>query len=59
VPAYPASHGCLRVPRADGTWLLGRLHVGTDVYVYGGLFTFPAGSSAPGTTEPTGDGPTT
>lgn len=55
VPAYPASHGCVRVTRADATWLLGQIGVGTQVYLYGGRYTFPAGSSAPGTDDPGGD----
>jgi lipoprotein-anchoring transpeptidase ErfK/SrfK len=55
VPGYPASHGCIRVSRANGTWLLGQIAVGTHVYVYGGSHTFPAGSTAPGTDDPGGD----
>lgn len=58
VPAGPASHGCIRVTRPDATWLLGQLNVGMSVYVYGGTYTFTAGSSAPGTSNPTGDTPT-
>jgi peptidoglycan hydrolase-like protein with peptidoglycan-binding domain len=55
VPAYPASHGCIRVTRTDAKYLLGAIGVGTSVYVYGGRYTFTAGSSAPGTDNPTGD----
>ncbi|HWH29341.1 MAG TPA: L,D-transpeptidase family protein, partial [Mycobacteriales bacterium] len=55
VPAYPASHGCVRVTRADATWLLRQINVGTSVYLYGGTHTFTAGSSAPGTDTPSGD----
>ena len=55
VPAGPASHGCVRVPRADAKYLLQALNVGMSVYLYGGQHTFPAGSSAPGTDAPTGD----
>jgi peptidoglycan hydrolase-like protein with peptidoglycan-binding domain len=55
VPAYPASHGCIRVTRADAKYLLEAIGVGTSVYVYGGSHTFTAGSSAPGTDNPTGD----
>ena len=55
VPAYPASHGCVRVPRADGRWLLDQIGVGTPVSLYGGAHVFPAGSSAPRTDNPTGD----
>ncbi len=59
VPAYPASHGCTRVTRTDAKWLLTAIGVGTRVYVYGGQFTFPAGSAAPGTDDPGGDTPDT
>ena len=55
VPAYPASHGCIRVTRADAKYLLRAISVGMHVYVYGGTHTFTAGSSAPGTDNPTGD----
>jgi lipoprotein-anchoring transpeptidase ErfK/SrfK len=55
VPAYPASHGCVRVTRTDAKWLLGQIGVGTTVYLYGGAHTFTAGSSAPGTDNPSGD----
>jgi peptidoglycan hydrolase-like protein with peptidoglycan-binding domain len=55
VPAYPASHGCIRVTRTDAKYLLRAISVGTSVFVYGGTYTFTAGSSAPGTDNPTGD----
>ncbi|MDP8927571.1 MAG: L,D-transpeptidase family protein [Actinomycetota bacterium] len=55
VPAYPASHGCVRLTRWDALWLFARAPVGLDVYLYGGRHTFPAGSSAPGTDTPSGD----
>ncbi len=55
VPGYPASHGCTRVSRTDAKWLLAQISVGTNVYVYGGQYTFTAGSSAPGTDDPGGD----
>jgi len=55
VPGYPASHGCIRVTRADAKYLLRAISVGTSVYVYGGSYTFTAGSAAPGTDNPTGD----
>jgi lipoprotein-anchoring transpeptidase ErfK/SrfK len=55
VPAVPASHGCVRVTRADATWLLSNISVGMSVYLYGGKHTFTAGSKAPGTDSPTGD----
>ena len=56
VPAYPASHGCVRVTRADAIWLFNRVPNGMPVYLYGGVHTFTAGSSAPGTDNPAGDG---
>ena len=55
VPAHPASHGCVRVTRADAKYLLKQIGVGTAVYIYGGAYTFTAGSSAPGTDDPGGD----
>jgi lipoprotein-anchoring transpeptidase ErfK/SrfK len=57
VPPWPASHGCIRVTRADAKYLLDAMHVGTPVFVYGGRYTFTAGSSSPGTDNPTGDTP--
>lgn len=56
VPAGPASHGCIRVSRADAKVLLQVISVGMDVFIYGGQHTFTAGSSAPGTDAPSGDG---
>jgi peptidoglycan hydrolase-like protein with peptidoglycan-binding domain len=55
VPAGPASHGCVRVTRWDGTWLWSQIGVGTQVYLYGGSHTFTAGSKAAGTSAPAGD----
>jgi len=55
VPARPASHGCVRVTRTDAKYLLNALKNGMSVYLYGGAFTFTAGSAAPGTDNPTGD----
>ena len=55
VPARPASHGCVRVTRADAKYLLGAIGVGTTMQIYGGAYTFTAGSSAAGTDSPTGD----
>jgi lipoprotein-anchoring transpeptidase ErfK/SrfK len=55
VPAYPASHGCIRVTRADALWLFPRVPVGFQVKLYGGTHVFLAGSSAPGTSNPAGD----
>ena len=55
VPAYPASHGCIRVTRADALWLFPRVPVGMSVQIYGGTHTFTAGSDAAGTSVPAGD----
>jgi lipoprotein-anchoring transpeptidase ErfK/SrfK len=40
VPAGPASHGCVRVSRADALWLFDRVPNGTPVVLYGGQHTF-------------------
>ena len=55
VPAYPASHGCIRVTRSDALWLFPRVPVGFQVKIYGGTHVFSAGSSVPGTSNPAGD----
>ena len=55
VPAYPASHGCIRVTLADALWLYPRVPIGFSVVIYGGTHTFTAGSDAPGTDNPAGD----
>jgi hypothetical protein len=34
VPAYPASHGCVRVPMWSAVWISGRMPIGTEVRVY-------------------------
>jgi len=57
VPAYPASHGCVRVTRVDAKYLLKAINVGVAVLLHGGTHTFEAGSSAPGTDNPSGDTP--
>ncbi|MEX2550565.1 MAG: L,D-transpeptidase family protein [Nitriliruptoraceae bacterium] len=45
VPAEPASHGCIRVTRADGRWLFERVPDGTPVHVTGGEHVFtPSGT---------------
>jgi hypothetical protein len=44
VPAYPASHGCIRVTRADATWLFDRVPNGIPVVLHGGQHVFvPSG----------------
>jgi len=57
VPAYPASHGCVRMTRWDATWLAARVPIGMQVLVYGGTYVFKAGEelSKVGVTEPGGD----
>jgi lipoprotein-anchoring transpeptidase ErfK/SrfK len=40
VPAGPASHGCVRLSRADAVWLFDRVGNGTPVHLYGGDHTF-------------------
>lgn len=40
VPPYPASHGCVRIARADARWLIGRIETGTPVHLYGGTHVF-------------------
>ncbi|HSK21542.1 MAG TPA: L,D-transpeptidase family protein, partial [Egicoccus sp.] len=44
VPAYPASHGCVRVPMADAAWLIQRVPDGLPVHVYGGTHVFAPGA---------------
>jgi len=34
VPAYPASHGCVRVPNWEAEYLDGHLYLGMAVYVW-------------------------
>ncbi|MTV27114.1 murein L,D-transpeptidase [Nitriliruptoraceae bacterium ZYF776] len=40
VPPGPASHGCVRVARADAVWLFDRVPDGTPVQLYGGTHVF-------------------
>ncbi|TVP62886.1 MAG: murein L,D-transpeptidase [Nitriliruptor sp.] len=40
VPNHPASHGCIRVTRADARWLISNVADGTPVQLYGGLHVF-------------------
>lgn len=40
VPAYPASHGCVRVTIADAAWLIQRIPDGMPVQLYGGTHVF-------------------
>jgi lipoprotein-anchoring transpeptidase ErfK/SrfK len=34
VPAYAASHGCIRIPIPSATAVYGWVHVGTKIFVY-------------------------
>ena len=34
VPAYPASHGCCRVPAPEAEWVYGFIPKGTPVHIY-------------------------
>jgi hypothetical protein len=38
VPAYNASHGCLRVPLSDARSIYGRISMGEQIFVYGARF---------------------
>jgi len=57
VPAYPASHGCIRVTRADALWLFERAPDGIQVVLHGGTHTFARGEEEEeaGTSTPAGD----
>ena len=47
VPAYPASHGCVRVPMNAAEWLPGQIGMGTPVFVIGGPEDVPPPAPAP------------
>ncbi len=40
VPPWPASHGCIRITRADAAWMITNVPDGMPVHVYGGAHTF-------------------
>jgi lipoprotein-anchoring transpeptidase ErfK/SrfK len=40
VPNHPASHGCVRVTRADARWLIATVADGTPVQLHGGTHVF-------------------
>jgi hypothetical protein len=40
VPAQPASHGCVRITRADAVWLFERVDDGIPVHLHGGQHVF-------------------
>ena len=53
VPAYPASHGCVRVTRADAKWLFERVGVGMPIVLHGDRNAFdPRQGESAGTAEP-------
>lgn len=59
VPAYPASHGCVRIPMYVSTWFPSKVPNGTPVYVIGGArAAVPFNEAAPDGTTGTG-GPAT
>jgi peptidoglycan hydrolase-like protein with peptidoglycan-binding domain len=54
VPAYPASHGCVRIPMATSAWFHDTVEKGTPVYVVGGKKApVPFGEEAPPETTTT------
>ena len=40
VPPWPASHGCVRITRADAAWMIANVPDDMPVHVYGGTQTF-------------------
>lgn len=60
VPAYPASHGCVRIPMYVSTWMPSQVPNGTPVYVIGGAkAAVPFNETAPDGTAGTGGAATT
>ena len=60
VPAYPASHGCVRIPMADSLWFFNTVPKGTPVYVLGGQDApVPFNEAAPDGTPPAVTSPPT
>jgi len=60
VPAYPASHGCVRIPMADSLWFYNTVTRGTPVYVLGGkIEPVPFNEAAPDGTPPAVTSPPT
>lgn len=59
VPAYPASHGCVRIPMYVSSWMPAHVPNGTPVYVIGGAkAAVPFNETAPDGTAGTGGPPT-
>jgi peptidoglycan hydrolase-like protein with peptidoglycan-binding domain len=52
VPAYPASHGCVRISNADADWLFGQIPIGTPVIIYDPTGKSPSVNDAPPTAAP-------
>lgn len=60
VPAYPASHGCVRIPMHSAEWFPGAVPNGTPVYVIGGSRApVPFNEPAPGEAPPPPPGSST
>ncbi|MCA1842878.1 MAG: L,D-transpeptidase family protein [Actinobacteria bacterium] len=60
VPAYPASHGCVRIPMSSAGWFPGMVPNGTPVYVLGGhRAAVPFNEQAPGEGDPAASSTTT
>jgi len=47
VPAYPASHGCIRVSNVDEDWLFPRIPPGTPITIYSGAPVADPGTDSP------------
>lgn len=52
VPAYPASHGCVRVSDADEDWLFPQIAIGTAVILYDTTGKSPGPDQAPAGAAP-------
>ncbi len=52
VPAFPASHGCVRVSDADADWLFPLVPIGTAVVIYDSTGHSPAPGQAPAGAAP-------
>lgn len=60
VPAYPASHGCVRIPMFEAAWFPSKVPNGTPVYVKNGpTAPVPFNQPAPDGTPPANPPPTT
>jgi peptidoglycan hydrolase-like protein with peptidoglycan-binding domain len=59
VPAYPASHGCVRIPMSAADWFYATVRNGTPVYVLGGPHVPPPPIIVDQTTTTTAPKPST